>query len=582
MPYRNLTSEQMEAVIYNNNMLLSACPGSGKTRTLVSKLYHIIDHSDDLSIGKRKIIAITYTNIAADTIKDRLLSFGVETKSLWVGTIHSLCLQWIINPNINLVPRLCGGFTVIDEHERDAKISELKEVYDFGFFDSIDTSLTQDYKPRYPAGTKSHSLVTDYHKYLADNNYIDFDLILNISYRLLQSNPKLCKRLSRLFYHILVDEYQDTSKIQYEILKLIVIRKHTKITLIGDKEQAIYTGLGAIIKDKDELETFFELNTALEEKRLTGCFRSSQRIIDHYIKYQDEGYAVKSKSDIHDFPSVVHIENEIHKSDLPEYIKKIVEHHLSQGIPENEIVILCPSWFDVIGVSNKLNDLDKNFNIDGFLISPIPKNQDNIWLTLIRLALTKPDIKNYLKRRRYSSELSERINTITQDDELTSPKKILKTINSICVESDDEIENWIENIINKFCEKLNISLDAETVAYREKESLKNSTSERIKKYKMNYRASDLESFFSSASGVKITTSHSTKGDEYEVVICTGLLHGKIPHWNDIKNQTSQHQNYVARRLLYVICSRAKKHLYLISERGHQTGGGFSYTPTQQL
>ncbi|WP_276526535.1 3'-5' exonuclease, partial [Salinivibrio proteolyticus] len=308
----------------------------------------------------------------------------------------------------------------------------------------------------------------------------------------------------------------------------------------------------------------------------------SQRIIDHYIKYQDEGYAVKSKSDIHDFPSVVHVENEIHKSDLPEYIKSIVEHHLSQGIPESEIVILCPSWFDVIGASNKLNDLDKDFNIDGFLISPIPKNQDNIWLTLIRLALTKPDIKNYLKRRRYSSELSERINTITQDDELTSPKKILKTINSICVESDDEIENWIENIIKKFCEKLNISLDAETVAYREKESLKNSTSERIKKYKMNYRASDLESFFSSASGVKITTSHSTKGDEYEVVICTGLLHGKIPHWNDIRNQTSQHQNYVARRLLYVICSRAKKHLYLISERGHQTGGGCSYTPTRQL
>lgn len=78
MPYRNLTPEQMDAVTYVDDMLLSACPGSGKTKTLVSKLYHILDNSEDLLIGKRKVVAITYTNIAADTITERLLSYGVE------------------------------------------------------------------------------------------------------------------------------------------------------------------------------------------------------------------------------------------------------------------------------------------------------------------------------------------------------------------------------------------------------------------------------------------------------------------------------------------------------------------------
>lgn len=383
MPYRNLTDEQMDAVVLDDSMLLSACPGSGKTRTLVSKLYHIIDNSEKLSIGKRKVAAITYTNIAADTIQERLLSYGVESKSLWVGTIHALCLQWIIKPNINMIPRLCGGFVVIDEHEKETKLSELKETYEFRAYENIDTALNQDYKPKYPAGTREHNLILDYHRYLAENNYIDFDLILNISHRLLQSKPKLCKRLGNLFYHILVDEYQDTSVMQYEILKCIIIQKQTKITLIGDREQAIYTGLGAIVKSKPELESFFELDFPLQEKRLTGCFRSSQRIIDHYLKYQDEGYKIDSKSDLINYPSVVHLERSLHKDNLSDYVADIVTQHLAQGIPENEIAILCPSWFDVINISNNISKLDKGFNIDGVLISPIPKNQDNFWLTLI-------------------------------------------------------------------------------------------------------------------------------------------------------------------------------------------------------
>ena len=149
----------MDAVVHNDSMLLSACPGSGKTRTLVSKLHHIIDNSEGLSIGKRKVVAITYTNIAADTIQERLLSYGLESKSLWVGTIHALCFQWIIKPNINMIPRLCGGFVVIDEQEKETTLSELKENYGFKFYDNIDTALGLDYNPKYPAGTKKYNLV---------------------------------------------------------------------------------------------------------------------------------------------------------------------------------------------------------------------------------------------------------------------------------------------------------------------------------------------------------------------------------------------------------------------------------------
>lgn len=582
MPYRNLTDEQINAVVHNDSMLLSACPGSGKTRTLVSKLYHIIDNSEKLSIGKRKVAAITYTNIAADTIQERLLSYGVESKSLWVGTIHALCLQWIVKPNINMIPRLCGGFVVVDEYERETKLSELKEKYGFRSYDNIDTALNLDYKPKYPVGTREHNLTLDYHRYLAERKYIDFDLILNISYRLLKSNHKLCKRLGNLFYHILVDEYQDTSVMQYEILKFIIKQKQTKITLIGDREQAIYTGLGAIVKNKSELESFFELDHPLQEKRLTGCFRSSQKIIDHYLKYQDEGYKITSRSVLKNYQSIVHLESEVYKDNLADYVVDIVKQHLTQGIHEKEIAILCPSWFDVINLSKSISALKKGFKIDGVLISPIPKNQDNFWLALIRLMLTKPSIHNYIKRRRYANEISEKLDHIFYDGEVITPKVVLSIVNSITMKFSNEIDKWIEEIIVIFCEKLRIDLTKNHLLNEEMKIILNATRERIKKYDMNYSSSDLEKFFSSSSGVKITTAHSTKGDEYEVVICTGLLEGKIPHWNDIIGCSDAHQDYVARRLLYVMSSRAKKHLYLISELGHKTSRGTPYRSTRQL
>lgn len=248
-----------------------------------------------------------------------------------------------------------------------------------------------------------------------------------------------------------------------------------------------------------------------------------------YIKYQDEGYKIDSKSNLRNYPSIVHLEKNLHKDKLAEYVTDIVKQHLEQGISEKEIAILCPSWFDVKNISNNISALNIGFNIDSVLISPIPKNQYNIWLTLIRLVLTKPNIDNYIKRRHYANELSEKLNDIILDEESINPKTILRVVNSIKVQFDTEIDEWIKKIIFSFCEILRIELIKNDIFNEEMKSIINATRERMKKYKMDYRASDLEKFFSSTSGVKIITAHSTKGDEYEVIICTGLLGGGKYH-----------------------------------------------------
>ncbi|HGX8474188.1 TPA: ATP-dependent helicase [Escherichia coli Nissle 1917] len=583
MPYRNLTSEQMDAVRFDGHLLLTACPGSGKTKTLVSKLCYILEHKELLKVGKKKIIALTYTNIAADTILERIMSYGIDSDSLWIGTIHSFCLNWIIKPNVDRIPRLRKGFNVIDEHEKEFLINEIKGKYKLSIHDKVNTALNLNFKPLYISGQKEHSVVMEYHTYLNSNRLIDFDLILNLSCRLLEKYDLVCERISLFLKHILVDEYQDTSHVQYEILRLIVTKKNTIMSLIGDQEQAIYTGLGAIVKNRTELIDFFELND-LTEMRLTGCFRSSQSIIDFYSKYKDEPYKINSLSEYKEFKSVLVTENTIDFTQLSSYISSVINTHLGKGTPPNEIAVLCPGWFDVIKLSNEIIALNPHFEIDGVMVSPIPKSNENFWLNLIKLLLIKKIPNNFNLRQKLLRDFHKQLYSFEPWTESLSSKQMMKWVNKIAitVDYDCDISDWISKVINCFCDYVHIDCNSESYYFKEAESLINATQKRMNKYKMTYKANDLHSFFNSKSGIKITTCHSTKGDEFEVVICTSLLNGKIPNWNDIRGCSHEHQNYVARRLLYVISSRAKKHLYMISESGCKTKGGYPYKVTPQL
>lgn len=150
----------------------------------------------------------------------------------------------------------------------------------------------------------------------------------------------------------------------------------------------LYTGLGAVVKNKNQLQDYFDLKE-LTEMRLTGCFRSSQLIIDFYKKYKDDVYHINSVSEIKEFPSVILKEKNVDITQLSIYVAGIIKTHLEQGIHPGEIAVLCPSWFDVIKLSNEIVSSNPEIEIDGVMISPIPKNNENLWLNLIKLILIK-------------------------------------------------------------------------------------------------------------------------------------------------------------------------------------------------
>lgn len=582
MPLRGLTKEQLAAVKYDGNLLLTACPGSGKTRTLVSKLAYTLSAKEN-TLRKRKIGAITYTNVAAETILDRLDQFGINRTKLWVGTIHGFCLEWIIKPYSNLNDRVSKGFRVADEYELREKINLIKKKFDISPFEDLPTFLKTDMSINAPPESKKYSAALEYHEYLISKKLIDFDLILTIANQLLLNNKFISKHLSNLFYSLLIDEYQDTNQVQYNIISSIILLKKTNIVLIGDIDQAIYTGLGAVVKNRHEVCREFGLDN-IKQLSLSGCFRSTQKVSDFYSSFQDNRIKIESLILTDQEPSFIHYNKSIHKDELANYISTIIKQALHNGISPSEVIVLAPSSWDIIPLGNQLKKLSPEIPIDSPTISPMPRSIDNYWYELIRLYFTELNTSSFSFRKRLAEQILINLEEMgfSVDRGSITTKKVIKIINQTQIEDGMSIIGFIKVLVISFCNSIGISMQDSQSGMQAMNSLVDAVKKRIEDHNLDASATSLYSYFKGHGGIKVTTFHATKGEEYEVVIATGLLKGKLPHWDDIYSKERGRADYVARRLLYVISSRAKRYLYLTSETGHKTQRGAPYTPTEQL
>lgn len=167
-----LNAKQREICLSQDNYLIMACPGSGKTRTLTYRLAYIADKYKE---SEKYNIAITYTNRAANEIENRLLEMDVETDNVWTGTIHQFCMKFIIRPYAMYSERLKKGYTIIDEYIADSYGREIaKELgIECNFYDN---------PLEYP------EVKQEYEKWLEEKKEIDFEQILILSEELVCKN----------------------------------------------------------------------------------------------------------------------------------------------------------------------------------------------------------------------------------------------------------------------------------------------------------------------------------------------------------------------------------------------------------
>ena len=564
-----LNSEQENAVKEENSVLLIACPGSGKTRTLTYKIAYELSK---INSKKEYIIAITYTNNAADEIKERVELLGVDTSQLWIGTIHSFCLEWILRPYHLYLDELKNGFRVINSHESEVILTDLCKPYskqkithwDCGILAKIDkfylTCLDAAKQPYL------RKIISQYFQILKANNQIDFEQILFYSYTLLEKNPIISSIICKLFPYILIDEYQDTKEIQYHIISKILYANNgvSKTLIVGDPNQSIYNSLGGYPMMKRELE--YLIGFELMEMELTENYRSSKKIIDYFDFYKTHPNTIIPSGNNKNYQSIISFNQNIHRTNLIDEIVRLIQYNIiDKGISPNEICIVAPQWVHLASITRNLMIKLPDYSFDGPGMAPFSRDIDNFWFKLSRIVLTEPSPFLYVKRLRWSREVLHELENAGVYLSGVTAKMFLKLCNSISVNEKNGLK-YLESFFLQICSSLTIDKSIYPTLDEHYNSFFDSSKSRIERLEKegNPYIADIENFrkvFKQRDGITVSTIHGVKGEEYDTMIGFALLDDYVPHFNDPNGQ----QN--SKKLLYVLASRARRNIHLISEVG---------------
>jgi DNA helicase-2/ATP-dependent DNA helicase PcrA len=288
----DLNPEQLRAVqAASGPCLILAGAGSGKTRVITYKIAYLINKR---GITPSHIMAVTFTNKAANEMRSRvdtLIGADLSRKGLWIGTFHSLCARILREQIEKLGLGYTSRFVIIDEDDRtrlvrqilkelnlDAKTYEpQKIVYRISDAKSnlVGPEELSDYGYSYLEKATA-SVYKIYQKRLEQGNLLDFDDLIALVIRLFDARPEVQEYYSSKFEHVLVDEYQDVNKMQYELVKRLS-KMHGNVTVVGDDDQSVYAFRGA----NSKLILGFEKDyPGATVTKLEQNYRSTQSILD--------------------------------------------------------------------------------------------------------------------------------------------------------------------------------------------------------------------------------------------------------------------------------------------------------------
>ncbi len=283
-----VNDEQKRAIehIYGP-LLIIAGAGSGKTRVLTYRYAHLVKN---YSISFEKILAITFTNKAANEMKERISKLlNLEVSPKWISTFHSSCVK-ILRIHGHLIG-FKNNFTIYDQsdsaklirncmRENDVDLKQYSPKRFQAHISSLKNMRTSPGEAVENAESffevKVAEIYTSYEKKLILSNSMDFDDLLIKTVELLETSDQALDYWSNKFEYIMVDEYQDTNLVQYKLIELLS-SKYKNLCVVGDSDQSIYAFRGADIRNIQEFEKDFSKATIIT---LEKNYRSSQKILD--------------------------------------------------------------------------------------------------------------------------------------------------------------------------------------------------------------------------------------------------------------------------------------------------------------
>lgn len=285
---QELNEEQQEALLaIDGAVLVSAGAGSGKTRLLTHRIAYLIS---ELNVSPYNILAITFTNKAANEMKTRVEKMISGGERVWISTFHSMCAR-ILRMDIENLGTYDKNFSILAEQDTDKIFKQIcakfgvekddkRKSIAFHINNLKNNNMTiTEYKKLYEHLDGIDLIEKVYFAYQAElknSNALDFNDLLNITYELFKKCPNVLEKYARRFKYVLVDEFQDTNNIQYDIVKLLT-SEHKNIFVVGDEDQCIYTWRGANFgnifdfqKDFDKVRVF----------KLERNYRSTKKILN--------------------------------------------------------------------------------------------------------------------------------------------------------------------------------------------------------------------------------------------------------------------------------------------------------------
>lgn len=659
--FARMNDKQKQAIFtVNGPLLILAGAGSGKTTVLVNRIANIIKYGnayndvfipefvDEACINKLKIyaqnednstdlpfnlsvdsarpwqiLAITFTNKAANELKERLVNMlGEIGNDVWASTFHSTCAK-ILRQHAEKLG-YSNHFTVYDTDDVKRLIKECQQTLNIDdkilSHKSIISAISHAKDNMISHKEYSHQAGNDYRltqiakvynmyqMRLIEADAMDFDDLLFNTVTLFRKCPDVLEYYQDKFHYVMVDEYQDTNKVQYEFIKLIC-QKRKNLCVVGDDDQSIYKFRGATIENILNFEKTYKDAKII---KLEQNYRSTQNILDAANAVIENNSERKGKKlwTQNNAGEKIHLHTAFNENDEANYIAETILNKVATGANYSDFAILyrmnaqssnIERTFIKSGISYRI--------IGGHRFYERKEIRDVIaYLSVINNPNDEVRLRRIINRPKRSigdktiSKITEiaaqtgqsLLEIIRHADEysdlLRAALKLKKFANLIdgLIEASDNPDFSLHNLYQKVLEDTdyveNINLEKDDVDARI-ENINELLSNIIKYEQENGDFASLEGFLeevslmtdidnydNNANAVTLMTMHSAKGLEFPVIFLPGFEEGIFPGTQSIYNPEELEEE---RRLAYVGITRAKKELYIINAETRMLFGSTS-------
>ena len=621
-----LNKEQQQAVQHTEGpLLILAGAGSGKTKVLTVRIAHLLAQG----VNPYEILAITFTNKAAKEMKSRVEGLvGDVANRIWLSTFHSFCAKFLRFELDNFLG-YNSNFTIYDTSDSQAVIkAALKALnlddkyYPVGAMlaaisDAKNKLLfASDFRKQ--AKDFYQQKVADVYEYyereLRKNNALDFDDLLLVAVKLLQSNEAVLDKYSKRFRYVMIDEYQDTNHAQYLLAKLLA--SHWKnIAVVGDADQSIYAWRGADIQNILDFEKDYPNCTSI---KLEQNYRSTKIILDaaNAVIENNEGRPKKNLwTDKTEGAKIQHFTAQSEHEEAAFIGDTIAKKHDIHGVPYGDMAILYRTNaqsrvleealikralpYIMVG-GTKFYDRKEIKDVLAYLRVLYNPFDDLSLLRIINVpkrsigATTVAKLQDYARANGTSLFM-----TLTQLHLVDSIKGKTKEkleefgilIFTLVAEMEDRtVLDILESILDRtgYLAQLEESTDPQDQARAEnigellsvaKDFQDTNPSGTVEDFLEQVAlVNDVDSFEQEESKVTLMTLHAAKGLEFPIVFLGGLEEGLFPHSRTLMNPEEIEEE---RRLAYVGITRAEKELYISNATTRTVfGRTSSYLPSR--